>query len=167
MNFFKKSILRRDQGKTKYLVRYTIIGCRLFSIKLHHTLADDPADLHDHPWTFLSIILWGGYYEWTNHVRIGWDTMTQDFTCIEDRKKTWYGPGSILYRPASKPHSLELKKVWDRNVYNSPDERMFPNPKRYNSVPCWSLVFTGPKFREWGFIQRGRWRSHKEAVVNY
>lgn len=37
-----------------------------WSIRLHHWLAgDDPRYLHDHPWNFWTIVLWGKIYETT------------------------------------------------------------------------------------------------------
>lgn len=80
-----------------YLIRYTIIKNKYFSIKIHKALISDPDDLHDHPWNYLSIILWGGYWERTanpNH----WSGFNQK----------WYRPGSILYRKGNRPHKLVI-----------------------------------------------------------
>ena len=41
---------------------------------------------------------------------------------------------SIVYRPAESIHRVEL--ICDENG---------------NDIPCWTLVFTGPKIRVWGF----------------
>lgn len=89
----KKKILYRDQGKTPYLIRWTIFKCKWFSIKLHKTLLSDTADLHDHPWSYISLILWGGYTEVT----------LDNYGLPID---TWYKPGSILVRKADQPHRL-------------------------------------------------------------
>ena len=44
-----------------YLIRYTLIECRWFSIKVHHILrSDEDRCEHDHPWPFVSLILTGG-----------------------------------------------------------------------------------------------------------
>ena len=36
-----------------------------FNIFIHRFLKSDPDDLHDHPWAFRTIILFGGYWEFT------------------------------------------------------------------------------------------------------
>lgn len=54
--------LRRADGKT-FLHRRGF-ECDRFGIYLHKMEAEDPGvDLHDHPWPFGSLILWGGYWE--------------------------------------------------------------------------------------------------------
>lgn len=88
----KKTILKRE-GKP-YLIRWTLLTTPWFTIKLHKLLMSDPVDLHDHPWSYMSVILWGGY----NEVRVGAGT----YSC------KWFRPGSILLRKASSPHRLEL-----------------------------------------------------------
>lgn len=59
-----------------YMVRYKIFRCPWFKVFLHHILRSDEDDeLHDHPWNFVSFILWSGYYEilpkWSRRVRAG------------------------------------------------------------------------------------------------
>ena len=36
-----------------------------FNVFLHKFLKGDPDDVHDHPWSYLTIVLKGGYYEHT------------------------------------------------------------------------------------------------------
>lgn len=66
--FVKKKIIYRGgthgDGKA-YLVRYSLrwFSCKWWAVKVHNILLSDDACLHDHPWHFLSIILWGGYLE--------------------------------------------------------------------------------------------------------
>jgi hypothetical protein len=92
----KKTILKRN--KKPYLIRYTLFKCKWFSIKLHKTLISDIGDLHDHPWNYISLILWGGYWEWT-YIKL----LNKQFLA-----KKWYCPGSILFRKANIPHKLEI-----------------------------------------------------------
>lgn len=48
-----------------YLTRLNIVQTPWFSIKLHWILRPDPdRDLHDHPWSFVSFVLRGGYEEY-------------------------------------------------------------------------------------------------------
>lgn len=132
----KKKIIRRENGDA-YLIRWEWNN-PFFGIKLHHIVgSDDDRDLHDHPWSFLSIILWGGYWE---HLTVddAWHRSAGPLYPAgyeitgEGHKETarkWYGPGSVLWRPLPWPHRLEL-----------------PAGKK-----AWTLVFTGPYRREWGF----------------
>lgn len=61
-------------GSDDYLVRWIIIGTPYFSIYLHKIATPDSRPvLHDHPWTFVSFILRGGYDE----VRLNKHTLNQ------------------------------------------------------------------------------------------
>ena len=113
----RKTVIRSAAGEP-YLVRWSI-STILGSIKLHHILrSDEDRDCHDHPWSFLSIILRGGYWE---HTPVS--------TGARFTTRRWYGPGRVLWRPAPSIHRLELP------------------PGR----TAWTLIFTGPRIREWGF----------------
>jgi hypothetical protein len=149
LGFAKKQIIRNDDGDV-YMVRRAF-NTPLGGVKLHHILrSDDDRDLHDHPWSFLSIVLKGGYWEHTPtdcpsrpldggpHLAYENEGDTQNglIYCrfcglVRTRwtRKRWHGPGSILWRPLPSIHRLEL-----------------PAGKT-----AWSLVLTGPKRREWGF----------------
>lgn len=88
---------------TPYLVRWVLYGQRYADsggkVFLHRFHASDPdGALHDHPWRFWSLILWGGYWEHT-----------------PDGRRTWYWPGRLLRRPAEWKHRVEIpagRKVW-------------------------------------------------------
>lgn len=135
----RHKVLMRE-GKS-YLVRITLFKCPYFSVKIHKALMSDPAIPHDHPWNYLSIILWGGYYEETINTK-SVTSLTSGKTyegpfC----KQIWYGPGSFLYRKGDKLHRLII-------------------PEGSYSI---SLIFVGRKWREWGFwdFYEG-WISHKK-----
>jgi hypothetical protein len=170
LGFLKKQTIRNDAGEA-YLVRRAI-NTPLGGIKLHHILrSDEDRDCHDHPWSFLSIILAGGYFEHRPDIRQGWvggHGVLPGTGCehcrhgmyryvnrhgvpfhtasrfgpwagpyvrvpcpvrVAETVRTWHGPLSILWRPAPSVHRLELLE----------------------GKTAWSLVFTGPKRREWGF----------------
>lgn len=60
---FRRMKLRWADGKV-YLDRWGVQLDWLGAIYLHRMEAEDPGlDLHDHPWTFWSLILKGGYAE--------------------------------------------------------------------------------------------------------
>lgn len=155
--FYKKVITAvdndgRDTGP--YLIRWAI-NTPLFGVKLHHILrSDEDRDLHDHPWSFLSVILRGGYWEHqateplTGPVTDPRCDLRYTATGRPVTTRRWYGPGSVLWRPSPSPHRLELPA----------------------GQSAWSLVITGPKNREWGFrticgwIPSGEyWRAKREG----
>lgn len=56
--------LENPRTRTTFLRRLYIANTPFLGVKLHWLLEPDWArDLHDHPWTFISIVLRGGYYE--------------------------------------------------------------------------------------------------------
>jgi len=95
-NIRRKVLMRK--GKP-YLIRITLFKCPWFSVKIHKALMSDPAIPHDHPWNYLSIILWGGYYE---------DTIEYIGEGMSKYNQKWYGPGRFLYRKGDKLHKLIL-----------------------------------------------------------
>jgi hypothetical protein len=121
----RKIIYRHDH--TPYLWRLTIVKCRSFSVMLHHFLSSDDDCLHDHPWPFVSIILRGGYWEFSHRFE-------QDGRLCSDAGR-WYGPGSVLARRANWAHRIEID----------------------HERPCWTLVITGARWREWGFFTKFGW----------
>lgn len=53
-----------DNPDINYLERLRIIQTPWWAVYLHRLgTPDSRPTLHDHPWSFLSIILWGGYFE--------------------------------------------------------------------------------------------------------
>jgi hypothetical protein len=135
MKFFKKKkIIYRDDN-TPYLIRWNLFECKYFSIKIHKGLVSDDACLHDHPWAFISLILWGGYVE---HREISFEKplpeeelyddvyMPKTVTVYKEISRI-YHPCSVLFRKATDIHRLEVHQ------------------------PFYSLVITFKKVRDWGF----------------
>ena len=46
-----------------YLTRYVLIKARSWQLCLHVFHRSDFPDWHDHPWDFLTLVLWRGYIE--------------------------------------------------------------------------------------------------------
>ena len=99
----KKLLLDRgpswpDYDKAEpFMVRYYLLFRRRpkwfpFNILIHKILKSDLGDLHDHYWSYITIILKGGYWE-TN-----------------ENGTFWRGPGYIGFRKASDRHSLRIPK---------------------------------------------------------
>ena len=93
---YKRMILDRSDNDD-YLLRYYIFmkdrdQTFPFNIFIHKFLKSDPDDLHDHPWGFFTLILWGGYWEYTTD------------------GKFWRPPGYFNMVDSSWTHRVELKK---------------------------------------------------------
>ena len=102
-NFLKdrKRVIKDRNTNKPYLIRYYLfLKDRKnfpFNITLHKVLKSDEATLHDHPWSYGTLILKGGYYEHT------------------PKGKFWRGPGHFRHRKATDLHWLELSKDKDGN----------------------------------------------------
>lgn len=86
-----------DCNGNPYLTRWYLLRTRWLGIWIHkfHRSDEDRAP-HDHPFSFLSIILTGGYWEWV-------PDKTGKLT------RTWYRAGSILFRRAEHQHRIEVR----------------------------------------------------------
>ena len=107
-----------------------------FNVFLHKICQDDPRDLHDHPWWYITIILKGGYWE---HTYIIGPT-------YGGQQRKWYGPGSIRFSKGGY-HRLQISKNCNDDV-----------------IPCWTLFIRGRKTREWGFNRNGAWVPNREYI---
>ncbi len=56
-----------DEHGTQYIKRWYLVKTKLISIYVHQIVNDDDADMHDHPWPFLILILKQGYREIYEH----------------------------------------------------------------------------------------------------
>ena len=80
-----------------FMIRYYVLFRKRpkwfpFNILVHKILKEDRGDLHDHFWSYITIILKGGYWETT------------------EKGRFWRGPGYIGHRKASETHSLTIPK---------------------------------------------------------
>lgn len=114
---FKPMTVLTPEGDP-YLKRYFLVRSRWFQIYVHHIFRSDPdADMHDHPWWFVSVILWRGYRE---HTPAG-------------VFRRW--PLQVLYHPLGSPHRLELAKPAWTLVITGPVRRVwgFVTPRGWES----------------------------------
>lgn len=105
-----------------------------FNVFLHKFLKGDPDDVHDHPWPYATLILKGGYYEWTPI----FNTLGNKIGEI----RQWRGPGHFRICSANSFHRIELA----------------PN------VTCWTLFMPGPKQRDWGFLVKNKWVQNEQYL---
>jgi len=107
-----------------------------FNIFLHKFHKGDPDDVHDHPWPYATLILKGGYYEWT--------PMFNNKNEMIGEICTWRGPGHFRICGAKSYHRIELD----------------PN------VTAWTLFMPGPQRREWGFLVKNKWIHNDNYLTN-
>lgn len=161
--FNKKIVIRREDG-IPYLIRRTLISFgKWFSIKYHKILVSDDQCMHCHPWPFVTIILKGGYFEWTPIYQkdsgekydsnIGVDGMPEN--CH------FHKPGSVMYRPAEWIHRLVLAdaEVLGHQIISGEG---IENVYIEKLVPAHTLVFTGKVVRDWGFYTSKGWIFWKD-----
>ena len=139
---------RGDVNKL-YLTRYTLLETKYFQVCIHVFHRSDGPDLHDHPWNFLSLILWNGYIEHTPE-QPHEQGLSNSNTL---RRRVW--PGMILFRRATHIHRVELLK--GSYVQNHFFER--PGIGQYDKKAV-ILVIMGRKFREWNFFTRSGFKMN-------
>ncbi len=127
-------VIMDRQDNEPYLERYYVFlrdRQRFpFNVFVHKFLKGDPDDVHDHPWPYATLILRGGYYEWTPNLD------AQGVKIGETRH--WRGPGHFRICSPESYHRIELKP----------------------GVTAWTLFMPGPKKREWGFLVNDKWIPH-------
>lgn len=124
ITIWKRESIKRSETEP-YLERIILFRCRWFGILWHKFVGSDDECLHDHPWPFVSFILKGGYTEWT-------PTPIDEVVGMGPQVGRWHGRWSILFRPATWVHRVELK----------------------DNEPVTTLVIHGSKQRSWGFYTR-------------
>jgi hypothetical protein len=142
-----------DDCGSPYLIRLTIFELFGFSLKLHTIIKSDrERELHDHPWSFITFMLCGGYYEET-------PVNPKTYKLGNRTKKKWHGPGTLRFIKNPYPHRLDLSKDLPINIIGDPDWIAgFPD------VPAVTLVLTLPKKRKWGFYGKDKWIPAQEYV---
>lgn len=127
----------RSRNDTLHFQRFRLLALPWFSIFLHRLLASDvDKHLHDHPWDFVSLILWGSYTELCASSP-NWSTPTPRTV-----KR-----GDIVRHDHSDAHKLTLnsKSVWSL---------VFIGSKRYD----WGYQTETGWMDHWLYRQRKRSR---------
>ena len=109
-----------------YMLRYWLLPYNRWipAARIHFIQASDSdRAFHDHPWSYLTIILKGGYYE----VKPMFD---KSGLYLGD-SRVYYGAGSVLLRGAKSWHRLELA----------------------NNEGAVTLFITGKYIQKWGFME--------------
>lgn len=131
---YRRLRLRRDDGSV-YLDRWGLTLDRVGGVYLHRMTAPDPGlDLHDHPWTFVTVPLWGGYTEERALCR-----EAVELARIADAFGSTCTRGVVEERLAFRPRRMRLDEC----------HRITHLRRR----TAWTLVLRGPRVRTWGFYE--------------
>jgi hypothetical protein len=99
----RKRIIMDRQYNEPLLTRYYLFLKERkrfpFNVFLHKFHKGDPGDVHDHPWPYATLILKGGYYEYTPNFENG---------KMVGETKHWRGPGHFRVCSANSYHRIEL-----------------------------------------------------------
>jgi hypothetical protein len=98
-----------------------------------------PDDVHDHPWSYSTLILKGGYYEWI-----------PVFNTLMVEKSVKYVNGEVL-GSFSYLQCLILIIVLNLSL----------------ACTAWTLFMPGPHKREWGFLVNNKWIQHEKYLNNH
>ena len=131
-----------------YMERWHIMrrGENSCSIRLHHIVTEDQDDhLHDHPFSFWSLVLTGWYLEARPTSRGPCFVFHDNGLIVEETRQTQRPACSLAYRHACDRHKIVAVE---------------PN--------TWTLVLAGPLRQWWGFytqIGKIHWRDYESAHV--
>jgi hypothetical protein len=172
-------------GDSPYLIRYRLLKTPWFGIYLHHILRSDlDRCLHDHPFCFWSLVLWGRYTEFRpreftsselNEISLGAVKAVHELSQLQDRQaellQMGTDPGEFAAAVTYLERIIEVSKQAMAGVPIRPmgDRKI---PRRWLSLvyrkatdlhrieldkPCWTLFIRGPSCREWGFLTDDGW----------
>jgi hypothetical protein len=138
-------------GTTVYLVRYIAFKSKWCSLYIHRFMRSDADDPHDHPWSFFTYVMEGGYKE-KFYDRMKPEIKDGEFVSMWTSHMNVRLPGTIAFRRATDIHQVVLDRAYEMSEI---EEAPF------------TLCLIGPRFREWGFwslAEAGRvftdWRKY-------
>lgn len=180
-------IIGRADDQQPLMTRWILFRVPWFGIYVHKFHRSDAEfALHDHPWSFLTLILWGGYVEefGTGQSPVGHTYVPA--TAAEIQGPCSHRAGRCMHRATRRgwPHGAELdcllEEKYHEPIYHRARRRpgkvlWRPATWRHRVIiedetrPSWSLVFVGPRVRKWGFWLRTGWcwwrRTNYRAAI--
>lgn len=123
--------------------RWMIFRRAPIAVFAHFFHRSDIDEHHDHPWSFITFLLHRGYWE---HVPNGyfwslmpyWRSIFTKYEFTGNDIRIWRPRFSILYRPATFRHYIEIDK------------------------PTWTIVIRFRRCRDWGFWVKGQFIQWKQ-----
>lgn len=104
-----------------------VLNLGLFAIRLHKWIGnDDLRARHDHPYWFITLVLWGSYLD------------------VTEKGEELMRPGAIRFRRSTHQHSVKLV-----------------------SKPCYTLLVSGPFWRQWGFWVNGKFLRREQYFKQF
>lgn len=95
----RKRVIYDRETDEPYLERYYLLFKERtwfpFNIFLHKFIKGDNSDIHDHPWSYFTCIIKGGYFEWTPE---------PDGRVMRE----WHGRWHFRFSKATSFHRIEL-----------------------------------------------------------
>ena len=138
MGDWRRMTLRNERGT--YLDRWGLgVGHWSPGIAIHRiTGPDSGRDLHDHPWWFGSLVLWGGYTEERINIReavpAAADASQWPGVCAPgfENRRRW-----LSWQVMRLDECHRITALWGK--------------------VCWTVVVRGPHRRGWGFYTKDGW----------
>lgn len=120
-----------------------------FKVMVHRFIPNrQDADVpHDHPRSFLTIVLRGGYEDWVRcpeHTSTGAAVGPDPFYCEHCDNR-----GVVLSETLTAP-AIRFRRADHAHMTRTDDRG------------AWTLVVMGPEVRPWGFWRYGRWWAFRE-----
>lgn len=135
-SFLRPFPIRDETTGDLYLWRLRVLETPWWGIKLHWIRRPDKdRDLHDHPWPFVSFILFGAYVE--------------EVPAKPERDKSgwWLGTKQLVKSRVSVKRAEDAHRI-----------------VAVSRLGAWTLVFNGKKQRSWGFWTKDGWRAWREYL---
>lgn len=130
-----KTIMSCQSQHGPLLTRYYLTPDWPIAVYLHQFHAsDEDRALHDHPYSFITCLLSGGYWEHVPIIGARWNAEKGGWVDAEAVQRVWRRRFSILFRRAEHKHRVELE-----------------------TAPTWTLVIRFKKRRLWGFHTANGW----------
>lgn len=135
-----------------YMRRWLLGPKWFFGLRVHHiAMSDSDREFHDHPFSFVSFVLSGGYYEI-------FPVRSQKGEIV-DRVQRWRAPLSFAFRRAEDLHRVRLARDGTAKVeFGGNDSSFLGKVIEVGEKTAWTICLRGPYRREWGFVGAdGKW----------
>jgi hypothetical protein len=127
-----------------YLHRWYVIRTERIGIFVHRFVrSDEDRALHDHPWAFIVIPLWGGYLEYS-------DRPVMRGRNVERACREFARLPDFLNTILSQRESV-VRRIWPIISTRYRDTTYRHRVELIKERPSWSIFIRFKKIREWGF----------------